>query len=1447
MLRKKFVIFLIGFYIFWLGVLPFILNNTVECFCTFFSKKTPYTVEVKKPKFAFSIIPIVQFKADEISLSSDNDVNAINLNKVEARLRILPLLSGKIHINSFKANNVNTSLSLSKAIELDKDFIAKIKKSKMVCDSIYIENFETRLTQKDIKKPIRHYGTKLLFQKKNRYIKFQMNSFLDVGDSHSNSNWNLFLPKNNDINKTIFDIHLSNFDISNLKTYLKNYLPQDLVELKGKININANKDKLITELVNCAAIMKDSAQSIILPKKIILASNFNINKQCIYFNSIDIDSDGIHSELDGRIYNYLGKSMPIVDINIRVNKSKIEDIINMLPPFKIEELDAYKLKKYKFYGDLFANIKIKGRLPEPNINGDVYITNGILTKPIPNTSKGASIKIDLLGKNAEFKVLVPVGRGEQVLVEGSQEIYNIKYADLNVTSSENIDLKSAQDVLNPLHEILNFIIGPVPIMELQGLGNIDINVKGNRKNPHVRGIMNIKNSSARFNELSDFVINNTDAIITFNDQNVLFSTKKSLLNGKDIKINGTCNLFGKFDFDLSSQDQSTAKLYEGIRTGKLISELTKNIPQVQNISGKTDFNLKVYGTVKSLQEIIVNKNVFAKGEIKLKDNDFTIQNVIINNTNGYINFDNQNAEANINAKTGGLPLDIKTSIRKNNANIILNIPKLNPNFIFEDLALRSKQYLPYVSVNAKYKGKIDEIEFDKLNLYAKVLNPVEGSEIKFETGEFSILNNKININNFSGHIGNVRNTVQLNLKASDAFSKTPNFTGNISIKTPDLTLINEVLASDIFPAKVNAYLKDFRFSKGAANLSLKIVNNRFDFITDLTGIKILYLPLNLPVEFINGTLSLKHNTLRLNKINLLADNMPVLIDGDIKEVFDKQICNLYINSKPKQDFIDKYFNKNQIYPLKVKGDIVYWAKIKGVPDKIDLLTKIDLSKGASIYHLGATIGDIENAITVYQDAEIIKKNNVRIKEFSYDKIIDSLNGKQTKLNLLKAWGGLIFNQEDLVFDDFHIKTSNPTDARIFNIIFRKPNIKEGLFTSNLKFNGKLSNPKLIGDFHIFETEIPFFDTTAKNIELTFKDKTIELFSKGDILGNDFRLDAVLKNKTSKPYIIENGKLYTKNLDLNRIINKLKISEIDNVSTFESFEDFELSSIIFNDFRLIADSIELRNIQANDFEARIKLDEKGLFDVDDFKFNIAQGILKGNYQHNLKNNDIILNFDVDSIDANDITYAVFDLENQIYGDMTGTINLSCNGTNYQSCMQTLNGNSIFNVKNGRMPKLGSLEYLLKAANLVKSGFTSLSINSIIDIITPLKTGEFSDIYGAVRIKDGIARNFEATSKGKNLSLYIAGTYNFSTSIADMQVFGLLSKKLSTLFGPIGNLSVNTLFNIIPGVDLSKDNSVLEKINKIPGIELSSKAYRKFIANVKGNLNGDNYVTSFQWIN
>ena len=82
---------------------------------------------------------------------------------------------------------------------------------------------------------------------------------------------------------------------------------------------------------------------------------------------------------------------------------------------------------------------------------------------------------------------------------------------------------------------------------------------------------------------------------------------------------------------------------------------------------------------------------------------------------------------------------------------------------------------------------------------------------------------------------------------------------------------------------------------------------------------------------------------------------------------------------------------------------------------------------------------------------------------------------------------------------------------------------------------------------------------------------------------------------------------------------------------------------------------------------------------------------------------------------------------------------------------------------------------------------------------------------------------------------------------MIVLGQLSKKVSTILGTVGNVSLNSLFNKIPGVDLSENGQLVNELNKIPGIELSNKAYRKFVVEIFGNINNDNNVKSFRWIN
>ena len=1448
MLKNKLIIILTGIYIFWLCILPSIITNTVKVLCKNLSYNSPYNITVVNPHTQLSVLPILTFSADSINISATNDSADLELQNFKIKLRLLPLLSGKLHINSLKTSSFELTANLTKNLELDKDFFEKIEKTNIQCNSLEIEKHKINFYPKEFNYPISFSGNELTYQRKNRYIKLVTDSTLNFGKNNSAIKLNLFLPKNNDINKTIFDVNVQTLDIAPLRTYLKHYLPSDLQEIKGKVDISANKDELVTELTDCAFVMKDPAKSMILPNRLSIKSKFQIKRKSIDFENLSIESKNLHANISGKVIDYFGKTMPTLSLKVRVDKSRVEDFISILPPLKFEEINLYKLKKYKFYGDSLANFTVKGRLPEPEITGDIYVNNGILTKPIPNTVNGATIKLNMTGKNVNYDVFVPAGGSEKVWVKGTQEFYNVKYADMTVKSTSSVDLKVAQNVVMPLHEILNFIIGPVPIMDIYGKGNIDIKVKGNRKNPHVWGVFNVKNGDVRFNEMPNLWLKNADAVLKFNDQNAVFSSQNGLVNGKPFSINGNCNLFGKFDFDVVSTNQSSRELYNAIKTASLIPEINKLLPKLDYISGLTDLNLKIYGVVEDIANLKFNENAFIKGNIKLSDNNFVFQNVKVEQTNGNISFDTNSVDTDIIAQTAGQPLSLKGKIKNNIADIILNVPKLNPNFILPDENLRTYLILPYVSINGKYKGTVDNIEYDNLNIEAKILDSNSNSNIQFyPAGLITLSKNKIHVKNVRGFVEDKKNSFDINLYINNAFSKQPETNGVLNFKTNDLSSINVLLASRILPQNIKNYTKDYEFQSGNLNLNAKIINNKPICEVNLSGISFVYLPLDLPIEIINGSLSVKNNIMKFNKVNILADKMPILADGEIKDIFDKKIFNLYLNSKPRQDFIDKYINKNQIYPIKIKGDIVYWVRLKGTPSNYDLKAKMNMSKDSSLYHFGATIGDVENAIEVSLDSEVKSSISHKIKEFSYDKIIDSQNGKQTKLNLLKANGGVKILKDDLEFDNLHIKTTNPTDARIFNIIFRKPNLKQGQFTSDLRFNGKLSNPRVLGNFHIFEANLPFLDTAMKNIELVFKDKTIEIKSKGEIIGNEITFYGVLQNKLTLPYKIEKAFLYTKDLDLNQIVNKLKVAQMENASTVESYEGFNLKSITAQDFRLKADNIRLRNIHATDFDAITSLSDKGMFDVNKFRFNIASGTLEGRYTYNFANSETGLKLNANRINANDITLALFDLDNQIYGDLTGTVNLTCRGESYNRCMETLNGKTEFNVANGKMPKLGSLEYLLKAGNLVKGGLTGISINSVIDLITPLKTGEFSNIYGLIKIKEGVADNIEITTKGKDLSLFIGGTYNFSTSNADMEVFGLLSRKISTMFGPIGNISINTLFNVIPGIDLTNNSPVLERINRIPGIELSDKSYRKFVAEIIGNINGDDYVKSFKWIN
>ena len=1438
---NKYILIVICALIFWLAGVPFVFSNAIQVVCENLSYNTDYNISVEKPKLYLNIIPIAYVKADRINIQSKKTNDKIYIEDLNLKIRILPLLSGRIHIDSIKSSKIDVNALINKDTNLNKKI--NIKNAKFKCENLDIENVKINVNADDIGQII-YTAKNIFYQKNGRYLNVKANSQININNIISEANINVYLPKNNDVNKSIIDMHISNFDISPFSVYVKNYLLPNLVNAQGIIDINADKHNIEAVFKNVAIYMKDSADTIVFPEELKISSGLSLTRKKINLDRAIVESKNIHTVISGTIENYLDKPIPEYNLDIRIHKSKIEDFISMLPSFKTEDIDVYKLKKYKFYGDILGNFSVKGHNLEPSVNGSIYVNNGVLTKPIPN-AKGATVKLDFKGKYLNFDVQVPANIGEKVLVKGGVELYNVKYSDMHVWSTKNVDLALAEEKVVPIHEILNFVIGPVPIMDIKGQGNIDIVIKGNRKNPHVWGILNFYNVKTYFYDIPDLILTNAEAVLSFDDESAVFTLNKGLINEQKVSIDGVCNLSGKFDFDVTSNNQKLEDIYKSIMHSTIIEGMKNMLPQVESVNGLSNLKVKVYGHIKDIEDIKFNENFFIKGTLEFLGNAIESQGIKIYNTHGKTNFENTNAEIDISSFIGKSPLMVKGSVKNQIADISIQIPRLNlKDVIPKDDKLGREVADILVNLTAKYKGNITKTEYDKLDFNAQVLEVAKRNKLKLSNGSVSLKNGKLLIKDINGSFDGTKSSFNINLQADGS---SPIINGVIKLKDFELSLINSFGEYGFIPQNIRDVIKQIHFNKGKINLNAKISNNNVNASTDIGGIDLTYVPINMPIKVINGSIYIRKNFLGLNKINMLADDMPILIDGGIDDIFDNPDFNLYVNSKPKQDFIDKYINNNRIYPIKIKGDIVYWIKLKGTKNNLNAETEVNLAKEASLYYLGATIGDIENAIILNSNINVIKQNSVKVKEFSYDKLVDSQGKRRTRLNMLKASGGIDILSEDIGFHDLKIKTNHPTDARILNVLFRKPNIKQGQFTSDIKFNGVLSRPHITGIFHIAETNIPFFDMNMKNASFDFKDKTIDMVSIGEILGNDIKFKGTLRNKLTTPYYIENAELYTKVIDFNYIFDKLKMAQVNDNNVFDSLANFDLQNTVIKKLKLSADEIKLRNLSAVNVEAITSITDKKIFNIDDFSFYIANGSLSGKLSYNMLNSNTGITLQAKSINANDMAIALFNLDNQIYGDLTGNLKLSCNGSDFNKCMETLNGSLNFDVSDGKMPKLGSLEYLLKAGNLLKGGLTGLSINSVIDILTPLKTGNFSEIYGKMTINDGKTKDIEIATRGKDLSLFITGSYNFGTSNAEMEVLGLLSKKISTMFGPIGNVSINTLFNVVPGIDLTKDSKLLDKINKIPGIELNSKAFRKFIAEINGNIKGDNYVTSFKWIN
>lgn len=1473
------LIFLYGIY--YLGV-PSILNNPK--FESFIEKKieqkSGYKTDFKNPKFKMGILPSLWLKADEFGILNDDGSNALLIKNPALKVSLLSVLTGRIDIKHLSSDKSRAYFTVEQDGQLKLGDYPVIMNSSpkfpLTKAAVSLKNYQIFLSDKIQNKEIVLDGKYLNLDKyvKDKYLKAGIDSSLIVDGKSSaiKLDTELQLPFTRiDEDKIALNADIKDMDLSAFSAYIKAVSRGKYTQTRGTLNFSAKTEvqdnkhkKIISEIVldNFGLMNEDLAQASYCDDVLTIKSTLETLHNGIHIDRLSINAPKVDISASGDITK-LNNKIPDLNIKAILNKSRSENIITLLPGYEklLPEFNFYLLKKHILYSDAMGNLEIKGKANAPEMFGNILISDAYLIKRIPNTKEGARIKLSLKKQMMNLDAWVETDPKEELTVKGDFKLFTNRRSDLHIKSTKNIDLAKAQAVVMPLHNILKFEIGPAEMMTLAGYGNMDLRAAGTKTEPHAWGQMNFHNATASFNDIKHVVFKNIEGSVDFNDRDVKFQTAKAFLNGLPVNVKGKCSLAGGMDVVATAKGQNVVDYLRTINDSPMLKELQEVVKPVETASGKADLYLNLTGNIKSGDEIIFNENMFAKGYVDLISATMTVYDfpAVFKKLSGRINFENNDGDFNVTTTVGSSVVKSNGTIKNEiiNANAYSN--KFNA-LDGLDIAVKLDPRIPYIkdlkSVNtaftAHYRGKADSvIHFEGLNVNGKIFNN-HGSKQSFiiNNGTFNLKNLHLTLSPLRGTFKNNPYTAE-KVEVYNMFSGKELVSGNFNFKGFDLNTLNDFdTLGEIYP-QYKDQLKDFAKFSGKVDIASKVKNNRVRLFTKLNDTSVVYLPKHLRVKIQNGHFLLNDDTLYLSNINSFVGRMPLYLSGKVTNIQKTPFADFYINAKPTQEFFDQFFNNKAVYPIKLKGDVNCSSKIHGPLDNLNAKTELKLDEDSSLYYMGAAIGDAANPVKIYLD-NVYTPKYLKINQFQYDKIITSQNNKQFPNTQLTANGTIEFLADNNVkFNNFRIKTKNPTDAKIFNIIFRKPLMKQGVFTSDLIINGTSLAPKILGRLDVTSIDVPFFDATVNDIHMDFKKNIINITSTASVLANKINLEAEMLNKAAVPVVFNDIKLHFDSLDLNKITTSLQDYDADiykqQIATAAQTKDLDPSNVIVKKAEITADAIRLKALEATDFKADAVITDKMLLDVKNYGFTLAEGNVSGDLQYNLLDKNVKITSQINNSNAQIISESLFDLKGQLYGIVTGDMEFMCSGRSQASCLNTLSGKGNFAVSNGRMPKLGSLEYLLKAANLAKSGITGLSINGIIDLITPLKTGEFSSISGSYIVQDGTAKDINVYSKGKDLNLYLSGSYNIVTSIADMKVYGTLSNNITNVFGKLKNASLNTLLNTIPLLNKNELSPELEaQIKIIPNYEVNNNIFRIFAVDIDGDINGINYVKSFKWV-
>ncbi len=601
----------------------------------------------------------------------------------------------------------------------------------------------------------------------------------------------------------------------------------------------------------------------------------------------------------------------------------------------------------------------------------------------------------------------------------------------------------------------------------------------------------------------------------------------------------------------------------------------------------------------------------------------------------------------------------------------------------------------------------------------------------------------------------------------------------------------------------------------------------------------------------SGKIQIKDDKLYLDALTFMYEEIPVLIDGFIetKGSINPEF-NLYLSTNLTEEYCDRLVNPILKYPLSIEGEATVKGRISGTTNSYQTYLTIGLNEGSDLSFMGLKIGDIDTKREISSKIKF-SGNWANISHVKYSKYVLSQNNKPNLYDIIKLYGDVKLSQNNIEFYNLRVLTPKTAPVRFLNPVFKKSVLKDGSFSSDIILNGTPDNLLVTGDIDFSNVLAPSLHSKIDKVKVKLNKDTGNAngsFSTFRTKG-DFNVNFI--NKSKFPFIINNIYIHSNEADITQLTKDINAYAQTPSNTSNNKQGYTLSptDIKIQKGNILIDKILINGIEGNNLKINFSHSKNGILLINGTYLSIADGLIKGVGEYNFTNKDISANLDFINCNADTLSKAFLNLSGQIYGSANGKVALTLKDYGANNYLNKINAGVEFEIKDGKMPKLGSIEYLLRASNLIKSGLFGFTLNNLIEVLTPYKGGEFDKITGNFKVENAKVQDLKIYSQGKNLSTYIYGTYDIESGILAIEVLGKLSKKISNLLGAIGNTSVISALNAITRNKMESfyKSEIMQNISKVPFIDFNDDEYRIFNAKLNGKANEEGIVKSFNWLN